>query len=185
MEPILIITKTDLADPDELIANYQAMAMECIAVNQKTGQGLSQVRAAFADRTTVLLGHSGVGKSTLVNALIPDANRLTGVVNDVTGRGKHTSVSAIALALPENTGWVVDTPGVRSFGLAHVTHEDVVAGFPEFAEGVVDCPRACTHALPDASAAPECALDDFVAKGHAGNQGAVRLASLRRLIAAL
>lgn len=185
LDPLLIITKTDRADPTELISTYRAMELKCLPVNQATGVGIDEVRAAFADRTTVLLGHSGVGKSTLVNSIIPDANRLTGEVNDVTGRGKHTSVSAIALALPDNTGWVIDTPGVRSFGLAHVTHDDVVAGFPEFADGVVNCPRACTHALSDASAAPECALDDWVRDGKAGTEGAARLISLRRLIAAL
>ena len=75
--------------------------------------------------STVLLGHSGVGKSTLVNGLLPEAHRLTGAVNDITGKGRHTSTSVIAMPLPHG-GWIIDTPGIRSFGLAHVTHLDVL-----------------------------------------------------------
>ena len=79
----------------------------------------------------MLVGHSGVGKSTLVNALVPDAHRAIGRVNDVTGRGRHTSSSAVTLRLPDGAGWVIDTPGVRSFGLAHVDPARVINAFPD------------------------------------------------------
>src|SRR5690606_26435491 len=104
-----------------------------------------------------------------------DALRTTGVVNDVTGRGRHTSTSAVALELPDG-GWVVDTPGVRSFGLGHVDPSSFIEHFPDLAEGAEQCPRGCSHDEP------ECALDAWVASGRAGASGAARLESLRRLL---
>jgi ribosome biogenesis GTPase / thiamine phosphate phosphatase len=123
----------------------------------------------------VLLGHSGVGKSTLVNALVPGAARSIGVVNEVTGRGRHTSTSAYALRLPFG-GWVVDTPGIRSFGLAHVDPDHLIEAFTDLAELTVDCPRGCTHGARE----PECALDDAARDGRADP---ARVESFRRLLA--
>ncbi len=124
-------------------------------------RGPRRAARAAADRISVLVGHSGVGKSTLVNALVPDADRAIGAVNDVTGRGRHTSTSALALALPRG-GWIIDTPGIRSFGLAHVEPEDLIEAFPDLDEITADCPRGCTHGERE----PECALDVAVAAGH-------------------
>lgn len=101
---------------------------------------LGPVRDQLDGKISVLVGHSGVGKSTLVNALVPDSTRATGHVNDVTGRGRHTSTSAVALRLPDGAGWVVDTPGIRSFGLAHVEPDRVLAAFDDLADVSVDCP---------------------------------------------
>lgn len=185
LEPLLIVTKADLADADVVVANYAGMDLRHIVVDQTTGAGVDAVRRALADRTTVLLGHSGVGKSTLVNALVPDAERATGTVNDVTGRGKHTSTSAVALPLPGDSGWVIDTPGVRSFGLAHVDAGRIIESFPELADGAADCPRACTHVGADGGSPPDCALDGYVTAGAAGPSGSARLSSLRRLLHAL
>ena len=93
-----------------------------------------------------MLGHSGVGKSTMVNALT-GAERATGGVNAVTGRGRHTSSSALALKLADApTGsWIIDTPGIRSFGLAHVDPDRILHSFPDLAPGTEACERGCKH----------------------------------------
>jgi ribosome biogenesis GTPase / thiamine phosphate phosphatase len=173
LTPLLCLTKTDLATPDALIAAYEPLGVRSVVATR--GTDLAEVRAALADRVSVLVGHSGVGKSTLVNALVPGAGRATGVVNVVTGRGRHTSTSAIALELPFG-GWVVDTPGIRSFGLAHVEPAHLIHAFEDLDEVTSECPRGCTHG----AAAPECALDDAVADGRVS---ADRVQSFRRLLA--
>lgn len=174
MEPLLCLTKADLASPDGLLAVYAPLGVPHVVTQQ--GFDLAELRKHLTGKTSVLVGHSGVGKSTLVNALVPDAARAVGDVNAVTGRGRHTSSSAIALRLPDQgDGWIIDTPGVRSFGLAHVDAAEMVDFFPDLAEGAVECPRGCTHLQPD------CALDGWVAAGHADE---ARLDSLRRLLRA-
>src|SRR5699024_4354377 len=131
----------------------------------------------LADRISVLVGHSGVGKSTLTNALVPAAERATGEVNDVTGRGRHTSSSAVCLPLAAG-GWLIDSSGVRSFGLAHVDRQTLLSALPELVEATADFPRGCTHL----QGAPGCRVDDGLYEGRAGSGGVSRLESLRRLL---
>ena len=175
MRPLLCLTKSDLADPEPLLAAYRPLGVAWV-VTQRGGD-LTAVREELRDRTSVLIGHSGVGKSTLVNALVPEADRAIGIVNAVTGRGRHTSTSALMLALPEGDGWIVDTPGIRSFGLAHVQPEDLIEAFPDLDEMTEECPRGCTHGDDE----PECGLDDAIESGQADPD---RVASFRRLLAA-
>jgi len=175
MKPLLCLTKSDLADPETLLATYRSLGVPWVVTRR--GADLTELRNRLAERTSVLIGHSGVGKSTLVNALVPDADREIGHVNAVTGRGRHTSTSAIMLALPGGDGWIIDTPGIRSFGLAHVQPEDLIEAFPDLDEMTEDCPRGCTHGADE----PECGLDEAVARGEADPE---RVESFRRLLEA-
>jgi ribosome biogenesis GTPase len=151
LTPILCLTKADLATPEALLAVYRPLGIDAVVTRRDADP--VELRRRLAGHTSVLVGHSGVGKSTLVNALVPDADRLTGEVNAVTGRGRHTSVSAVMLALDD--GWIVDTPGIRSFGLAHVDPARLMAAFPDLEELAGSCPRGCTHTADE----PECALN--------------------------
>jgi ribosome biogenesis GTPase len=180
LKPLLVLTKADLADPADFLANYTPLNVAHVvtATGDSGFDGLEALHERLVDRVSVFVGHSGVGKSTLVNGLVPDARRATGVVNDATGRGRHTSSSAVALRLPDGSGWVIDTPGVRSFGLAHVDLARIIVHFPDLEPGTALCPRGCTHDEE------ECALDEWVASGQAGPAGASRLESLRRLLRA-
>jgi ribosome biogenesis GTPase len=174
LTPLLCLTKSDLADPAELLDLYRPLGVDAIVTGQ--GSGVEELRGRLAGRVSVLFGQSGVGKSTLVNQLVPDAHRAVSEVSGV-GKGRHTSSSAVALPLPGG-GTVVDTPGVRSFGLGAVTAQRVLAAFPDLAEEAQSCPPGCPHA----AGSPGCALDLAVATGVAT---AARLDSLRRLLVAL
>ncbi|MEO7586676.1 MAG: ribosome small subunit-dependent GTPase A [Arachnia sp.] len=169
--PILCLTKADLASPDELIAAYQPLGVPIITTRPDTD--LAAVHGILSDHTTVLVGHSGVGKSTLVNALVPGINRAVAEVSDLTGKGRHTSTSALAIPLPQG-GWIVDTPGVRSFGISHVKTASIVAAFSDLTEFAEQCPRGCHHQ----TGAEGCALDEAVADGRLDP---LRLASFRRM----
>jgi ribosome biogenesis GTPase len=174
LTPLLCLTKADLASADELLDAYRFLELSVVVTRHD--QPPDDLRARLADRVSALVGHSGVGKSTLVNVLVPDADRTIGVVSSV-GKGRHTSVTAVALPLPGG-GWVVDTPGIRSLGLAHVSPGDIVSAFEEFVEPAEECPPGCGHRGPPLD--PDCMLDEVVAEGRAS---AGRLASLRRLLA--
>ncbi|MTD58484.1 ribosome small subunit-dependent GTPase A [Amycolatopsis pithecellobii] len=168
LQPVLCLTKSDLASPDELLDRYADLDVPAIVTRHD--EDSLPLADTLRGRLSALVGHSGVGKSTLVNRLVPDASLATGEVSAV-GKGRHTSVAAVALPLPDG-GWVIDTPGVRSFGLAHITADDIVSAFPEFAEAAEECPPGCGHLGPPED--PDCMLDEV--------QETRRLRSLRRLL---
>jgi ribosome biogenesis GTPase / thiamine phosphate phosphatase len=173
LDPLLCLTKPDLADPEDLLSIYRPLGVPYVITHR--GKQLSDIKERLIDRISVLVGHSGVGKSTLVNGLVPGTDRAIGHVNIVTGRGRHTSTSVVALRLPFG-GWVVDTPGIRSFGLAHVDVNRIIEAFPDLAALTGPCPRGCTHG----EGAPECGLDLALASGETD---AARVESFRRLLA--
>ncbi|MEV7331342.1 ribosome small subunit-dependent GTPase A [Micromonospora sp. NPDC093244] len=179
VEPLLCLTKADLAGPEEVLGYYTELELPYVL--NRPDSDLDALRALLSGKVSVMVGHSGVGKSTLVNRLVPDALRAVGVVSAI-GRGRHTSTSAVALRLPPvpgvdtDPGWIIDTPGIRSFGLAHVSADSLLHGFPDLVEGTVDCPPNCPHTADEA----DCGLDAWVAAGKADPR---RLASYRRLLA--
>jgi len=179
--PLMVVTKTDLRDPAEFLANFAGLdipvfrsAQDAHGVEERI---VTELAPVLAGHSTVAVGHSGVGKSTLVNALVPGTDRAVGIVNAVTGRGRHTSSSTVSLRLPTG-GWIIDTPGVRSFGLGHVNPDNILRSFSDLLAVSQDCPRGCSH-LPDA---PDCALNEAVADGRLP---AERVDSLQRLLLSL
>ncbi len=182
LDALLVVTKADLASADALRGMYEPLGVKVIEVSVRreggpaADPGFVDLQRALHGVKTVFVGPSGVGKSTLVNALIPDAGRAVGRVNDVTGRGRHTSTSSAMLEVATG-GWLIDTPGVRSFGLAHIDPEHMLHAFPDVAEYEAEhCPRGCQHL----SAADGCELDGWAA-GSADR--ASQLDSIRRLLA--
>ncbi len=179
LQPVLCLTKADLAGPEEILPVYEPLGLRSVVLGRPlSDEKLAELRSLLAGQISVLVGHSGVGKSTLVNILIPEAERAVGEVSPVTGRGRHTSSSVVALPLPGG-GWIIDTPGLRGFGLGHMSPERVVQAFPDLADGAEECPRGCDHLGAD------CALDDWVTGaggGAAGRALSARLDSLRRLL---
>ncbi|HEV7207606.1 MAG TPA: ribosome small subunit-dependent GTPase A [Mycobacteriales bacterium] len=173
LSPLLCLTKADLPDADdaELRALYEPLEVPVLTL--APDRSLTPLRERLAGRMAVFFGSSGVGKSSLVNRLLPAAEQATGTVSGV-GKGRHTTSAAIALQLP-GSGWIIDTPGVRSLGLGGVTPSRVVAAFPDLAEAAEHCPPGCDHLTAG------CAFDDPEINGGVDP---ARLSSLRRLLTA-
>jgi len=179
IQPVIVMTKSDLSDSKEFLKQYEALHIPNFSTSKFSPD--SELANLIAGKVSVFIGHSGVGKSTLINTLSPEFRRETGEVNEVTGRGRHTSSSAIAFKLATG-GWVIDTPGVRSFGLSHVGRIEIIAAFPDLNEVVTDCQKNCSH---DEA---ECKLNIWQAESNDSAENLERtgrVANLRRILASL
>lgn len=172
LSPVLVITKCDLADPADFVEKFSGTNLQVIKTS-KQSPNLAELKRLISGKKSVFVGHSGVGKSTLINLLAPDSGRATGEVNLATGKGKHTSSSAVAIAV--DNGWIIDTPGVRTFGISGASTWEILASFSDLNEVANNCPRDCSHL----EGSPDCELDAAVVSGELK---AERLASFRRLV---
>lgn len=183
IDPILVITKTDLAPAPDFVSEYESIGVKCLTT--KIGGDLTELHSILNGNVSVLVGHSGVGKSTLLNQLT-ESDRETGDVNDVTGRGRHTSSSAYAVKLKDFPNqkavagsWVIDTPGIRAFGLSHLDPARIVAAFDDLVEITNSCMTNCSHNEAD------CNLNSWMAPdGIEIPERVARVSSLRNLLSA-
>ncbi len=162
--PVICINKVDLIDPADLqplVGVYGQLGYEVLLVSALTGFGIPRLKRTFADCETVLAGQSGVGKSSLLNAIVPDLELRVRTVSTDSEKGRHTTSAAELVPLPQS-GYVVDTPGIRQFQLWDVIPEEVAGFYRDLRPYVTRCRFAdCTHTHED-----ECAVKDAVADGR-------------------
>ncbi|WP_052667137.1 ribosome small subunit-dependent GTPase A [Nitriliruptor alkaliphilus] len=178
LDAVLCINKLDLIDDrgefDEVAARYEALGVPVRGTSAVTGEGLDELRMLLTGVWSAFSGHSGVGKSSLFNLLVPDADHAVGEIGRFGGR--HTTVASKAVPIPAIDAWLVDTPGVRSFGLGTLAAEHLTRHMPELDR--LECALDdCVH-----DGEPGCALPDALA---AGDVHPTRLETYRRLLAAL
>ena len=148
ISPVLVLTKTDLDDPSELKAIYDLAGVPCLVVSSKTGDGVDPVRQLLRGKISAFTGNSGVGKSTLLNAVFPHFDLKTGEVSQKLGRGRHTT-REVELYKLQDGGYVADTPGFSTFDIERyrlTDKEKLAFGFREFAPYLGECQfSSCSH----------------------------------------
>ena len=181
--PVILMNKIDLLDDsnraiiEKQLSIYRDIGYHVTYVSNETGAGIAELKKQLSQHTSVFVGQSGVGKSTLTNTLMPDLGVVTKVVSENSGLGQHTTTVA-RLYHFEDGGDLIDSPGIREFGLWHLSPEQVSNGFTEFNDYLGTCKfRDCKHQTD-----PGCAL---VAAKDAGQIHPERLASFQRILASL
>lgn len=166
IEPVILLNKIDLVGESELekinkdLQYYQNIGYRVYQASCQSGFGITEFQHALVDKTSIFVGQSGVGKSSLINELLPNENEITGEISEASGLGQHTTTAAKLLHFPLG-GQVIDSPGVREFALWHLPDEKVTWGFSEFRDYIGICKyRDCKHRDD-----PGCAIREAVEKG--------------------
>ncbi|MFD2176545.1 small ribosomal subunit biogenesis GTPase RsgA [Veronia pacifica] len=165
-KPLIVINKLDLLDDQQrthvagVLNLYEKIGYDVLMVSRETGEGMDQLKTRLADKTSIFVGQSGVGKSSLVNNLMPEVNADVGEVSENSGLGQHTTTTARLYHFPDG-GDLIDSPGVREFGLWHLEPDEITQGFVEFREYLGGCKfRDCKHGDD-----PGCVLREAVEQG--------------------
>ena len=177
---ILVFNKTDLLSPEEahyqqmLITLYQTIGYECRAISAETGEGVSELASLLPGKITLLSGNSGVGKSTLINRLVPGANLRTAEISDAHNAGQHTTTFSEMIPLSPNTqhpspaeGWLIDTPGIKGFGTFDMEPEELTSYFKEIFRFSQDCRFSnCTHTHEPGCAVLKALEDHYISQSR-------------------
>jgi ribosome biogenesis GTPase len=181
--PVILLNKTDLFDDtnreeiEQSLDIYRSIGYQIIYVSNETQEGITALKAQLSEHTSIFVGQSGVGKSTLTNTLMPELGLMTKIVSENSGLGQHTTTVARLYHFKEG-GDLIDSPGIREFGLWHLSPEEVYGGFIEFEDYLGGCKfRDCKHQKD-----PGCAL---IAAGEDKKIHPKRLASFQRILASL
>ena len=169
---VLVFNKTDLLTDEELhyqqmmIDLYDTVGYEAIALSAETGEGMEKLEVALKDKTTVMSGNSGVGKSTLINRLIPGVNLKTAEISDAHNQGMHTTTFSEMLQLPSG-GYIIDTPGIRGFGTFDIEPEELTSYFKEIFHFSKDCRfNNCTHTHEPGCAVLKALEEHYIAESR-------------------
>lgn len=170
---ILAFNKTDTLSDDErrlqdmMIHLYETVGYECHAISAATGDGVEQLAAHLDGRTTLLSGNSGVGKSTLINRILPDAHLRTAEISDAHNTGMHTTTFSEMLRLPNQSGWLIDTPGIKGFGTFDMERSELSGYFKEIFEFSKQCRFSdCTHTHEPGCAVIKAVEDHYIAQSR-------------------
>ena len=184
IQPLIIFNKIDLLEEGQLtevkqqLAAYEKIGYPLILTSSKTAHGVDALMPLLFNKTSIIVGKSGVGKSSLINLILPDAEARVGEISQATGKGTHTTTTAWLYHLPGNKGDVIDSPGIREFGLWQITPPQVARGFREFRDYAEQCRfRDCLHRKE-----PGCAVAEAVKQGDISAQ---RYASYQRILDSL
>ena len=169
---ILVFNKTDLLTDDEaryqqmLITLYQTIGYECRVISAETGEGVDELKTLLPGKITLLSGNSGVGKSTLINRLVPGVNLRTAEISDAHNTGQHTTTFSEMIRL-EGGGWVVDTPGIKGFGTFDMEPEELTSYFKEIFRFSQDCRFSnCTHTHEPGCAVLKALEDHYISQSR-------------------